>query len=271
MKMMTGKYQTLSQFMLNPFNKSAFGSLEKDRTYNLKYIEFNRERKIRLAAVLEMESSYYYLIKIPSESSDGTVEYDVVIRFFPKDDAVMKEDNLRNYYIQFFSNSPGFTYKFAYVYNKEGYLIKDLYDKINSQFLTTPPKKTNKDQQLSYDKSIYFACKFLSDDKFKWMNKNTAMAFYGTKSAKRFFELVNSDKSLEYSRVLSKAEADLQKELTKHPVSTDDKKIRNHSIAKLQRTIFQAKTAGIGKITGKAKVKPKGKLPKISSKLSTKK
>lgn len=268
---MPKRYQTISQFMFSPFFNTSLSNMSKDRSYNLKYSEFIRTNKIHIKAVLSYESSFYYLIKIPSESSTGTLEYDVVIRFFPKDPEIMTEPSVRNYYIQFFSNSPSFTYKFAYVYNKHGYLIKDLVNKMDEQFINVPPKTTNKDQSLSYDKSIYFACKFLAEGKFRWLNKHDAMTFYGTSSPEKFFSLVNSDKALNYSRILAKTEENLKKELAKKPTNVKEKKEKNRAITRMQNTIFNIKTSGHPKITGKPKVKSGGKIAKISSKRSTKK
>ena len=263
---MATKYQTLPQFVLNPFDKATLVTTDRDKKYNTKYIDSKYKNPVKLAAVLSVESSYYYLVKVPSDSSEGDLNYDVVIRFFPPSLEIAKESHLRNYYIQFFSNSPGFMYTYAYVYNKEGFLITNLYDKLNDQFLNTPPKKMNRNKSLSYDKSIYFAVHYLSDEMYKLLDKKHAMAFYGTTSEKKFFDMVSSAKSLSYAREIMKAETDLQKELAKNPNGSGIKNklaVVTNKILKLnplaKKTGF--KTAKI--------ITAGGKKPKITARRTT--
>ena len=63
---MAKKYQTLSEFVLRPFGKAS--DVNKDATYGKKYTELTRQGQIQLVAVANVESSYYFHIKIPSES-----------------------------------------------------------------------------------------------------------------------------------------------------------------------------------------------------------
>ena len=154
---MRSKYQTLNQFVLSPFYDEA--SMDKDTKYATRYNSFISNKSIYVKSICEIEGSWYYHIKVPSEANDR-VEYDVIIRFFTDKPFIKFETHLKNFYIQFFSNSPGFIYKYAYVYNQRGYLIELLTNKLNPEALTKPPDKSNSDQSLSYDSTIYFACRF---------------------------------------------------------------------------------------------------------------
>ena len=151
---MPHKYQTLSGFLFSPFHGKE--DLQKDTEYNSKYISFISENRIRIVAMCIIEDSYYIHLKVPSESQKQVgYEYDVVIRFFTDNPEVLKHQHLRSYYVQFFSNSPSFMYQYAYLYNQSGYLINALYDKIDAEYINTPPQKTNSSMKMSYDKSIY--------------------------------------------------------------------------------------------------------------------
>ena len=89
---MKSKYQTLSEFLLSPFHKKE--DLSKDITYSSKYRQFVQSNKIRIYAICEIEDSYYYHIKIPSESQkNGKYEYDVVIRFFTDNPDVLNQNH----------------------------------------------------------------------------------------------------------------------------------------------------------------------------------
>ena len=135
--MAKGKYQTLNQFILAPFNNND--SLERDTKYSTMYQKYRGSNQIKIASTTEIEGAFYFHIKIPSETQEGS-EYDVVIRFFTDKPQVKLESHLRNYYIQFYSNSPSFIYQYAYVYNKRGYLISDLYKKLDVDYIDTDRK-----------------------------------------------------------------------------------------------------------------------------------
>lgn len=161
-------YQTISEFLREPFGQSD--DREKLSKYNSMYVA--NQSKIVLAGYTQVDKSYYFHVKIPSESQkEENVYYDVVIRFFTDKKDAMNSSHLRDYYIQFFSNSPGFIYNYAYVYRMNGFLIEFLYKKLDPDYFDKLPEKRNSELKLSYDKSIYFACRFLSEKKFRVLNK----------------------------------------------------------------------------------------------------
>ena len=215
--MATTKYQTLEDFLRSPFNKTQYHHI-KNKEYDEKYQKFLLENKITIAGMCIVEKSYFIHIKIPSESKskDGQdYSYDVIIRFFTTDPVTMNEKHLRNYHIQFFSNSPSFMYQYAYLYNKEGFLIKALYDKIDPDYIDKAPEKTNSEMKLSYDKSIYFACKFLCESKFKYLQKN-GVIIIKKKPSSKFFRDITDFKSVKFDSYLLAEEKKLTKELDKH-------------------------------------------------------
>lgn len=162
------RYQTLSDFLHVPFGNTS--SQTKLAKYNSLYMTNNS--KIILNAYTKIEDSYYFHVKIPSESQkENNVYYDVVIRFFTDKADVKASSHLRDYYIQFFSNSPGFIYNYAVLYKNNGFLIETLYTKMDPRYFDKLPVKTNAKMELSYDKSIYFTCRFLNEKKFKVLNK----------------------------------------------------------------------------------------------------
>ena len=119
---------------------------------------------------------YLIFFTIPSESTQK-VNYDVVIEFYTKDTIQTQENNLRNYYVKFFSNDPNFTFTFAYVYNKEGLIIQDLKKKLSSKSITERPKITNPNKMIGWVKVFYFAYIYMKDhglfNKLMWLNAYT--------------------------------------------------------------------------------------------------
>lgn len=164
-----GKYQTLDQFLFNPFGMHN-SNITKARELDVLY---EKERdKIKLIAYTIVEDSYFFHVKIPSKSQKSdNVYHDVVIRFFTDNPELLKSTHIRDYYIQFFSNSPGFIYKYAVLYKKYDYLIEFLYDKLDPEYFDKLPKNIEKEMDLSFDKSIYYACRYLSERRFRVLNK----------------------------------------------------------------------------------------------------
>ena len=207
--MMEKKYQTLSQFMARPFGKV---NNTTDLKYDSKYRSFSSSNKLKINAMTVVEDSYYIHIKIPSETNDGKQEYDVVIRFFTDDPNIEKDNHLRNYKIQFFSNSPGFIYRYAYVYEQEGFLIEALYNKLDPKFRGVAPEKTNVNLDVYYDKSIYFACRYLLDNQFFLLAKRGTINIY-KKPLSTFLRGISDFESVKVDQDLLNEEKKLSKEL----------------------------------------------------------
>lgn len=261
--MLKSKYQTITQFIFSPFNDSK-SSIEKDTKYSTMYLKYRRTNKIRLAAVTEIEGSWYFHIKVPSESQNK-VEYDVVIRFFTNSDTYKKETHLRNYYIQFFSNSPSFIYQYAYVYKQKGYLIEKLYNKMDSEFLDTPPTKTNKDENLSYDKSIYFAVRFLASERFKYLGKLSSVFF--KRSPEKFFRGISDINTKRVEQEITKEEKKLQNEhslANRSEIRKNINKIKNDKQVPVKHTKGFTKVKSVTKIKGTKKITGKKQTSGIS-------
>lgn len=217
---MTSKYQTLEGFLFSPFHKTE-SHKQKDLDYDTKYRSYINENKISIAGMCEIEDSVFIHVKVPSESQNN-YSYDVIIRFFSTDPLIINQNHLRNYYIQFFSNSPSFMYQYAYVYNQEGFLIEALYDKLDPDYIDKPPEKANASMTLSYDKSIYFACRYLSDNKFRYLDKNGVIT-RKKKPSNKFFRDISDFKSVKFDQYVLAEEKKLSKQLEKKSPHQKDK------------------------------------------------
>ena len=274
---MSSKYQTLSEFLLNPFGTG--NNLNKDITYNSKYTAFVTKNRIRLKAVCEIEGSYYFHITIPSESlKEQNLNYDVVIRFFSDDPKIRNQNSLSAYHIQFYSNSPSFIYKYAYVYNKEGYLIKALYNKLDADYLDVPPSKTNSDLKIYYDKSIYFACRYLNETASRNLTK-TGPAIRRKINQDKFFKGIADFRTIKFTQELVAQEKKLLKEVEsdgkERSITVDIDKVNDDKKVGLKtitgKKIMPKMSTGkhrVVNITAKKKISGKSK---ITSKTSTKK
>ena len=204
------KYQTISQFISSPFNRGGGDASEMQRfedTFN----KLSSEGKIKAVHACKVVDSYFIHIKVASESTSGSL-YDVVVKFFTDNKKVESDAHLRNYYLQFFSNSPSFIYKYAYLYNKNKYLIEALYNKLDADYINTPPNISNEKMKMSYDKSLYCACRYLADTKATHLDKSGYILSHLT-DVDTFFNGISDFKSIKFEQALIKAEQKVMKEI----------------------------------------------------------
>ena len=220
--------QTLAEFMEAPF---GIKNTQKDLKYLDRYEKYVRENKIKVESTLELDGDYFIHLKVPSESDKKNVTYDVVVQFFTPDDMIRNSMDVTRYYVQFFSNSPGFVYKYAALYKLQGYLIESLYEKFHPGTLEILPDKANKDYELSYDSTIFYACRYLLDKKFLVLGKLN-MKTFKQQTPENFFKDIEDIEGITISRDIGKLEA----EMARDRGLTDKKKMK---LEKKQDGLFQ--------------------------------
>lgn len=214
-------YQTLDEFLREPFGDTTSKNNQKVMDYERRYVQ--NEQKIILNAHTVVDDSYFFHVKIPSESKKSHgVYYDVVIRFFTTNKSSLASSSIRDYWIQFFSNSPGFIYTYAVLYKQHGYLIDFLYEKLDPRYFDKLPEATNKNMELSFDKSIYFACRFLSERKFRVLNK-IGIALGKRLSPTEFFKEIKDFQTVKFEGEIQTLEAQSMRKLKKE-LGAEEKK-----------------------------------------------
>lgn len=220
--------QTLAEFIASPF---GIKNDQKNLKYEDRYQKYKKENKIKVESTLELDGDYFVHLKVPSESDKKNVTYDVVVQFFTPDDKIRNSLDVTRYYVQFFSNSPGFVYKYASLYKLQGYLIDSLYGKFSDGALEILPDKANKNYDLSYDSTIYYACRFLLDSKFTVLGKLN-MKTFKQQTPENFFNDIEDVEGITLSRDIGK----LQAEIARDRGLSDKKKMK---LEKKQNGLFQ--------------------------------
>ena len=218
MEQLSVSYQTLSEFIKAPFGNDD--NLKRLK-YEDRYQSFKKNNRIKIHATMILDKNYFVHIKVPSESTGGLSEYDVVVQFFTTDPAVEKELSLKNYCVQFFSNSPGFVYRYASLYYLKGYLIKSLAIKFPPGVLDKLPEKSNSAFELYYDSSIYYACRFLLDSQATMFGK-MAFQYLKRKNVQEFIHDIMDTEESNIVRSVAQIENDIKKE-----ISSDNKLSQN--------------------------------------------
>lgn len=274
--------QTLEDFIYSPFHKIDT-ELRRSK-YEDRYQKYKRQNKIKIESTIEIDSNYFYHIRVPSESNEDVL-YDVVIQFFTTNEKVMKSLTLDRYYVQFFSNSPGFLYKYATLYKIEGYLIESLYDKFEEGTLDTLPDKANSSYDLYYDSTIYYACRYLIDHKIQVLTK-LAFRLYRKKNEEQFFSDIQSMDEVAVSNDIGKLRREIRREINSDTQLSASQERRLGGANKLLRrqisdthrrnssnSTIKGKSEGVKKIVAKVSTMgaPKSKRVVSKHKVSAKK
>lgn len=135
----------------------TYMGIVNQKGFKQKYNAYIAEHKLIPFKVYYGDKVYFYHFKI--DSSDGVTVYDVVIKM--TENSHSHEGVIVNYDVQLFSNSPGFTYTYAYVYKKYKILVPELEDKFDANILEEAPMRTNPTQAIGFDYPIFFAMYYL--------------------------------------------------------------------------------------------------------------
>ena len=213
-------YQTIDDFLRAPFGSREINS--KRDEYEKKYLELKNQKKIYCENYTEEDGMYLFHIKIPSESQQGNF-YDIVLQLFTDDKDIEKQLNLSKYYVQFFSNSPSFIYKYAALYRVHGYLIDSMYEKMDREYSDMLPDKQNPDYKMTYDKSLYMACRFMQDHKETIMRK-TGLIFYKKVSLTKLLRTIKDFETVKMDSELYSLEKSMKKEHEKDKALAREKR-----------------------------------------------
>lgn len=161
------KNPTIQEFIDNPAvdgNKYYTRIVDK-RKYEVRYkLMKNKHPNFDLYMYIENTQSIYYHVLVPSELKAN--DYDVLIHMEGKEKQDLDDWKITG----IFSNNPRFVFEFGYVYNKNKFLIPFLAHKYSNEILTIRPKKTNPNYALGYDHSVYFALRYLQDNKEDYLD-----------------------------------------------------------------------------------------------------
>lgn len=232
------KIMTIEQFLKNPsgFKSASFARRDiiienlKSR-FNKLYGEKQKEFSLK---TFIKGKDYILYFKIPSETVPELL-FDVVLQFTPLSNADA-ELTINHYSVQVFSNSPGFTFTYAYIYNKEGILIDFLRNKISSTAITTPPVIRNNEEIIGFEKSVYYALLYLKAMGYTYKSnlrrtsqiiKETSFLIRNVKSSE--------SKMLEYNNLKKKYKLLQQEEKAKKLKSKNEAIKKSNAINRAKR------------------------------------
>ena len=256
-------FQTINDFLDKPFGEKE----EKSKDFERKFSELDSNRKIKVVGLTQVEDDYLLHLTIGSKSNP-TESYDVVLLFFTDDDSIKKEITFKNYYVKFFSNSPSFIYQYAVLYKQNGFLIDMLYDKMDEKYKDVLPDKVNKEHNLSYDKSIYCACKYVLSKSSAF---NKYLNFTPKKTPDIFFRGVKDFADVKMISEIRSMDKKINKELEENKKKQKEEKGKSRgkssigTVKKVSKTTSKTSTFSTNKtVVRKAGGKKRGKKSTLS-------
>jgi hypothetical protein len=154
----------LFEFMKQPNifgGPDTYKNIARDNGMNSRYSQYFQHHENLPFEIFYDEKKEVYIYHFQMLAGNDDTIYDIVIEFTSRDPLVTKEGTIRNYDVRFFSNSPGFAFTYAYVYNKYKLLVPLLKDKFDESYLHVPPKRANPKQAIGYDYTLYMGMRFL--------------------------------------------------------------------------------------------------------------
>lgn len=243
--------QTLQEYLDNPMGKGSTAIMNRQlikSDLDTRFEKLLKENKKFEYKVYQDKFDYYFHFMIPSESERNNT-YDVVLQFTKGEHGLIEDPSLKNYTLKFFSNCPSFVYTYAYVYNDYELMIDFLKGKYDDITLTDSPITRNPGEIINFEKSIYFACKYLDSNK-TLMNKIVIAATVKKLNKNELFKKI---------RATSTIMLEIKKENNR---LKDDKKKKTEPIKKsrdlpLSNKVRGSKSSGVTKIN---KIKPLKKI-----------
>lgn len=161
----------MKQWMENPMGKGA-SVLQLPvlrEKFDAQYSEISNKIKVKWYC---LDQKYYVAhVLVPSLSIDRLF-YDVLLEFdidtIPKTSIVINEGAMR-----VFSNCPSFTFTYAHVYLEQGNLISWAKHKYSRKVRKLDPVQRNPQKVSSYERSLYFAIKFITSEGRSYKGKVT--------------------------------------------------------------------------------------------------
>ena len=252
--------QTLDEYLENPMGKGSTAIANRNlikNDLNSRYDKLIAKHKDFKHYHYHDNTNFYIHIKVPSESERKN-EYDVVIQFTPTEKEVINDVNLNRYTIKVFSNCPSFTYTYAYVYNDYGLMIDFLKDKYTDVVLDDNPIIKNPGEIINFEKSIYFACKYIKSNK-SFLNKVSLVAISKRINIEQFKKTIKTSDSIETE---IKKETNRLKDEKKHEL---DKSLGIKDKKPSNKISGSSKVKNNHKITPHAKIRGKAKISKVKS------
>ena len=246
----------IKQLLQNPTGKYSAYMARRDRTIedlNNRYLKLLSTSKNFSFKVYKNKEDYIFHFIIPSEEMPLNLTYDVVIQFCANEE-VKDEKTINNYILKIFSNSPNFMFTYTYALDQNKMIVPFLRTKCSKLALTQAPTLKNPIEVYGFEKSIYFACRYIVDNNLthKFDLDNNRFLFTESKIKS---QVVSQEAKYEENKITKKKVAEAKRK--KKSLASPDLKATNKAqgvktVGTLKRKTSSIKT--VSKTTARKKI-----------------
>ena len=204
----------IQKYMINPMGSGSSVLMLPELRKSLDIQYQSLVSKITMTWYSFQDKYYIAHVKIPSRTIDKLF-YDVLIEMdrssIPESSTVINGGNAR-----VFSNCPSFTFTYAKVFNDKGDLIPWTKEKYNAEVFINDPVKRNPMKISSYERSIYFAIKFITTNGRNYKNRIN-LHIHKVNSHTEMLNLLKSSDDIIHEYQMKKKKQDDQKKNIVNP------------------------------------------------------
>lgn len=207
----------IKQLLQNPTGKFSSYMARRDRTIedlDNRYLQLLAKAKTFKFKVYKVKNNYLFHFYIPSEEFVNSLFYNVCILFEEHDELTGSEKTINNHHLKLFSNSPNFMFTYTYALNQNKMIIPFLLSKCSKRALTEAPTLRNPIEVYGFEKSIYFACRYIMDNQLNniFEIENNRFLYNETKLKS---EIMSQEKKYEENKKIKKEVAEKKREAKK--------------------------------------------------------
>lgn len=182
-----------------------------------------------------------FYFQVPSEQLIPGLFYDVVFEFTHGSNT--QPSDIMKTPLKVFSNNPAFAFTYAYVCYTNDLIPTYLHNKLSIESKKQPPVIRNKFEQLGFEKSLYFASKYLIDNGYINLASLPVAAFNKFSENTLSNQIMNFEKKLKEVYAFKKEAAEDKDDL----IDEEDVK-KNKHLAK-QKMVYSSKIRPVKKIS----------------------
>lgn len=155
----------IQQYLKNPQGKGSVASSASQwrSVYDPRYealIEKHGALVVDVHKAMNAKS-YFVHVKVPSETHD-TVIYDVVLKV--EQVGYASSHSIMDWRLRAIANSPSFVFTYENVFKRNKILVEELKVRLPDESYKDKPKVRNPYSIVGYEKTIYYACKFIAEN-----------------------------------------------------------------------------------------------------------
>lgn len=215
----------IQNYLINPMGKGSSVMMLSNARKELdkQYIELYTKMSVKWYI---LDDKYYIAhVKVPSKSREK-LWYDVLLEFDIDTMRDTSSSTINNANVRVFSNCPSFAYTYANVFNQNKDLIDWTRNKYPRDIITKKPEVRNPYGITSYERSLYFAIKYVLSNGRNYKAKIDNNVFRKQNYLQIYNQIKSLDEILDLYHRRNKLNVKERKDIVKTLPKKEDQKSR---------------------------------------------